>query len=190
MLKNLSLCKSCTNHKATLEQGIICGLTLKKPNYDNTCNDYNEDSVLKAKNDLLELDNLYEEASKSKRFANYLIDLVFKLIIAAILGLILGLLAPSFILSMEGNKIFDYVTGFIITFIYYSVFEFYTGKTLGKIITKTKVLTEENEKPSLNTILARSAYRIVPFDAFSFLGSEGGWHDRWSKTKVVLEKED
>jgi len=36
------------------------------------------------------------------------------------------------------------------------------------------------------SVLARTAIRCIPFEPFSFLGSDPeGWHDNWSKTRVV-----
>ena len=42
------------------------------------------------------------------------------------------------------------------------------------------------EKPGTQEILIRSLCRLIPFDAFSFLGApDKGWHDSISKTYVV-----
>ena len=66
------------------------------------------------------------------------------------------------------------------------VFETITGRTLGKYITNTKVLTEDGQKPEADKILYRTLSRMIPFEAFSFLGDEGrGWHDSLAKTVVV-----
>jgi len=42
---------------------------------------------------------------------------------------------------------------------------------------------------SADDILYRSLYRLVPFNMLSFIGSDSiGWHDKWSKTTVVYDK--
>lgn len=47
------------------------------------------------------------------------------------------------------------------------------GKTIGKYITKTIVVMEDGSKPKASDIVLRSLCRLIPFDAFSFLGTEG-----------------
>lgn len=60
------------------------------------------------------------------------------------------------------------------------------GRTLGKLCTGTKVINANGGKASVGQVLARTAIRLVPFDAISFLwGDATGWHDSWSKTQVV-----
>ena len=42
------------------------------------------------------------------------------------------------------------------------------------------------EKPTNQAIVKRSLSRMIPFDALSFLGTNGkGWHDSISNTYVV-----
>ena len=48
------------------------------------------------------------------------------------------------------------------------------------------VVLEDGSLPSSTGYLKRSFSRMIPFEAFSFLGSEArGWHDTISKTYVV-----
>lgn len=62
------------------------------------------------------------------------------------------------------------------------------GKTVGKYLTKSRVLTDEGMVPDALTIIKRSLCRLIPFDALSFLGSDAyGWHDSISKTIVIDE---
>ena len=45
---------------------------------------------------------------------------------------------------------------------------------------------EDGSKPIFQDIFLRSLCRFIPFEVFSFLGSEGrGWHDSMSNTYVV-----
>jgi uncharacterized RDD family membrane protein YckC len=69
---------------------------------------------------------------------------------------------------------------------YYVVFEALLGRTPGKLITGTRVVNLAGGRPRFTQILGRSFARAVPFEAFSFFGSRAGWHDRWSRTRVVL----
>ncbi len=134
-------------------------------------------------------------ANEGKRIANYLLDWIFIYIFGVIFGIMLGVIlvivsiiisspTPLSILS-EDNKLLNFLLGFIVGMIYYSLFEGLTGRTLAKFITRTKVITENGEKPDFKTILLRSLCRFVPFDPLSFLFSGKGWHDKWSRTTVV-----
>lgn len=67
------------------------------------------------------------------------------------------------------------------------------GFTFGKLITKTKVVKANNLPTQPIDIFTRSLIRLIPIDAVSFLWGENngrnnyatGWHDKWTKTKVV-----
>ena len=134
---------------------------------------------------------LNKMASKGNRFANYLLDSVFYILFSYVFGFVLGIVLSivspeSLSIFEEDNKLLEYLLGLIAGIIYYSLLEGLTGRTLAKFITKTKVITENGEKPDISTILIRTLCRFVPFEAFSFLESGStGWHDRWSKTIVV-----
>ena len=70
---------------------------------------------------------------------------------------------------------------------YYAFQEALWGRTLGKLITRTRVVTEHDQPITWKHAMLRSLVRLVPFEAFSFLSSSQprGWHDRWTGTKVV-----
>ena len=73
-------------------------------------------------------------------------------------------------------------------FFYYLIFEAITGKTLGKMVTKTRVVSKDGAKPTFIKIVIRSLCRLIPFDAFSYLfGSELGMHDLFSSTKLLKD---
>ena len=73
--------------------------------------------------------------------------------------------------------------------LYYFIFESVSHRTLGKYVTNTKVVMQNGDEPSPRAILLRSLCRLIPFDAFSFLGRDGkGWHDSLSNTYVVDSK--
>lgn len=191
--ERLKFCKVCKNQKFDFNQGIICNLTNQPADFEETCNSYIEDSELKNQIESKEIEKeiLLKTASQGKRFANYLLDLIFFIIFSFIFGIILGIVllifSPSSVyIFEEENKLLDYLLGFISGMIYYSVLESTTGRTIAKYITNTKVVNEEGEKPDFRTILLRSFCRFIPFEPFSFLGSDSsGWHDKISKTHVV-----
>jgi uncharacterized RDD family membrane protein YckC len=68
---------------------------------------------------------------------------------------------------------------------YYILSEYFFQRTLGKLITKTKVVNGADVKPSFNQVVIRTVIRSIPFDYLSFLATSNGVHDRLSKTRVV-----
>ena len=84
------------------------------------------------------------------------------------------------------NNSNELILGIIIISAYYIAFEGISGRTIGKFITRTKVVTETGEEPEFSHILKRTFCRFIPFESFSFLDSKRtGWHDRFSNTQVV-----
>lgn len=135
-----------------------------------------DDTILDANQEAM-----YEDASKWKRFANYIIDLIGFYALVFITGIIFALSN----ITIEESKLNDYIFGITIMILYYMITEGLSGRSLGKLITKTKVINMENEKPTFINILGRTLCRFIPFEAFSFLGDGNGWHDKASKTRVV-----
>ena len=87
------------------------------------------------------------------------------------------------------SKSFDYVIGFILIVLYYTLIEASTGRSIGKYITGTKIVNMQGEKPNTSTIIIRSMCRCIPFEPFSFFNSKAsGWHDSMSGTRVVNVK--
>ena len=131
-------------------------------------------------------------ATKGQRFANYLIDLVIHNIINLI-PLIIGWFLYEFFgnadLSVwldELDTIVDFLISYIIIVIYFMIMESLTGRSIGKYVTDTKVLMADGSEPEPYAIFIRSISRLIPFEAFSFLGDvPKGWHDTISKTVVV-----
>ena len=191
--QHLQFCKICTHRKKNLNLGVVCGLTDRIAVFDDECVTFKESAVFKLREARNNTANLVQNkvADKGKRFTNYFVDQFFViglgLIFGAILGLAIAFFAPKQLsVFAEDNRILDYGLGIFITILYYSFFEGFTGRSLGKFITKTKVVTEEGEKPDFGTILIRSLCRNIPFNALSFLNSDAiGWHDQFSKTRVV-----
>ena len=127
-------------------------------------------------------------AGKGLRFANFIIDSVVNTLIfygAAILAAVVwedeGL---AFIEDFRGNLL-----SLFLTLAYYVFLEATTGRTLGKMITGTKVVNDQGEMPSFGQTIGRSLCRFIPFEAFSFLGQTGrGWHDSLANTYVVQRR--
>lgn len=121
-------------------------------------------------------------ASGGKRFVNRLLDFIVILVLYFILIVFMG---ASGIVSEESLDAFTYLI-YPLTILYYAVFEATSGKTIGKLITGCKVVNMKGENISFGQALGRSLCRFIPFDAFSFLGSNAtGWHDSIPNTRVI-----
>jgi len=140
--------------------------------------------------DAIGVSNDYVFASKGKRFANYIIDTIINYIgvFACSIGYY-STIGDPYATETGADQIISYVMAYSVFIFLYTVQEaFLNGKTIGKFITRTRAITVSNDKITAKDALLRSLSRIVPFEAFSFLGSEtSGWHDKWTDTKVVDE---
>ena len=131
--------------------------------------------------------------SQSKRFFNYLIDFFVMYLMTYPFGYALGaFLAYTGIndyLHIENwdEQFLNYLVGFCLMFFYYLFMEWVWRKSIGKFITKTRVVSKDGSELTLGILVKRSASRLVPFEPFSFLGSRHpvGWHDKWSGTLVI-----
>lgn len=141
----------------------------------------------------------YAHATKNQRLANYFVDMLAYYILVFISGIIIaGLFLTDF---EEGtvqyaddsieSTVFQYFMAYFIILTYYTFSEYFLkGKTIGKYITRTRAVTLDNQPLTLQKAFLRSLCRIVPFEAFSFLGNTPqGWHDKWTDTKVIEDRE-
>ncbi|PHR93036.1 MAG: hypothetical protein COA80_13990 [Leeuwenhoekiella sp.] len=126
-------------------------------------------------------------SSSTMRFVNFLIDFV----VYIVLVLAGSLSLDSFFVTTDSDLIIGigYFMMFVIFMAYYGLSEFYFQKTAGKYVTKTIVVTKNGEKPNAATIIIRTLCRLIPFDRLSFLIVKDGFHDRFSNTTVIREKE-
>jgi uncharacterized RDD family membrane protein YckC len=142
---------------------------------------------------LTDTETWLSQAGMGKRFANYIIDLLLFYLLIVFLGIIVALVNPNVFANMDESfsfGLFDRVVTLFIYGFYMSLMEgIFKGKTLGKLITRTRAVHEDGSPVTLKTALLRGLIRAVPFDQFSALGDPSyPWHDRWSKTYVIDEK--
>lgn len=70
-------------------------------------------------------------------------------------------------------------------YVYYFVFESTSGQTIGKMITKTKVVSvNHSQRVGMLNIFWRTISRLIPIDVFSYLFSNRGIHDILSQTQL------
>lgn len=147
----------------------------------------NEDQILDQPIDENEKrkDVLRNLAGGGKRFANMIIDLIGFYVFLFIFGIVAAFL--QFNIDYEGYSFTLLV--YLLYVFYYWAFESLTDKSLGKFITRTRIVKEDGSSPNAMNVLGRSFSRLIPFDHFSFLGAPGkGWHDSVPKIYVINEK--
>ncbi len=133
-------------------------------------------------------------AGRGQRFLNFFIDNivlnVLQLACLCPLGAVIGLTVedPSALDSPETELMFNllgYGVFFVVFFLYYVVLELAFQRTLGKLLTGTRVVQTDGTPPTFGQVLGRTAARLIPFEALSFLFMDRGWHDTLSGTQVV-----
>jgi uncharacterized RDD family membrane protein YckC len=134
------------------------------------------------------------QAPAGRRFVNYLVDygIVYFMWRVVLFKPIVSLMTIVYqrTESRTALYLFSYLLILSWSVLFKTGFEALTnGKTIGKFITGTRAVNEDGSRISAKTALLRSLSRIVPFEAFSALGSPCyPWHDRWTKTVVVDDR--
>lgn len=130
-------------------------------------------------------DEIYkEQVTTGTRFVNYIIDIIVYYVLLVLAGLAL---ATTF--NFEDN-LSIYMFNYFLYVCYYTLMEGATkGRTIGKLVTGSNVIKDDGTPITWKDALMRSLCRIVPFEPFSALGGYP-WHDRWTKTKVVKNKDN
>lgn len=134
------------------------------------------------------------KASLGIRFAHLLIDRGIVYVLLFLYGFFSALMYKFFDIQFfidtaykarYMNKLDNFILTSAVYFIYVFPMEYLTkGRTIGKYITGTKVLSSDGTQPTLQDYFIRNISRLVPFDSFSFFGYNG-WHDKWSNTRVI-----
>lgn len=127
-----------------------------------------------------------EPASTGQRLANYIIDIIVYYILILIItvptGIAVAMIGDASMLGVY------YLIVFAVLFAYYTFLEGSKGKTIGKMITKTKVVTTNGEPMTYSKAFMRTLCRIVPFEFISAFMGPQMWHDKWVDTMVVKDK--
>ena len=125
-----------------------------------------------------------EIASGTRRFWTFVIDQttiwIGLLTLQIAYGVAYGIHALE---ALDGIKWWGISVAFYV--IYYVSFEAISGRTLGKVLTGTRVVTTSGLALSMPTALVRTLCRFIPFEPLSFSLSETWWHDSLSRTQVV-----
>ncbi|WP_313374781.1 RDD family protein [Chishuiella sp.] len=135
------------------------------------------------------------KANQGVRFLNFIIDSIFIvisiIIIFSIISLFIYFINPESNIFNEIENIHPLLDRILTSsayfLIYFGIEAITKGRSIGKYITGTKVVMIDGTNPTIKDYFSRNISRIIPFDAFSFLGGNG-WHDKISKTTVVNKK--
>jgi uncharacterized RDD family membrane protein YckC len=125
-----------------------------------------------------------EPASMGQRFANFIVDYIVAIIIYV--GITIMML---FFSASDGSELEEEGFGSIFISLFsfvavYTLTEFLgKGKTLGKLITRTRAVRNDGGLLTFKDALLRSLIRLVPFEVFSGFGTYT-WHDQWTNTMV------
>ena len=114
----------------------------------------------------------------SRRFLNYLADSVF-----------IVLLQWGTLWCLSQWEIAQPLLSIVMVlefFAYYAVAEGVFQKTIGKSLTKTRVVTLDGQQIGMHIACRRTLARVVPFYPLSLRGRTW-WHDRWTNSRVVLD---
>ena len=133
-------------------------------------------------------DNNLNLAGQGQRIINLVVDMTTIATIWVILTVILLILGLNQTYTDETGEKVPFIPLLIVlpTFWGYYIFtEYKFQRTLGKLLTKTKVVSSTGEKPTILQIIFRTLSRSIPFEYFSYFVTVEGVHDRLSKTRVV-----
>ncbi len=184
------------------DEELIKITTVERERYNPIAIEAAESEIEKRKLVISEFDEIIEKAIIKKeqkrkvdsnvagsgiRFLNYIIDFIVAYLLVLVVYIILGL----FITSSYDDILAAFLTLIIAfgTFLsYYAFMEIKFQKTIGKFITKTKVVKMDGNKPSTSEIITRTLCRLIPFDGISYLFVKNGLHDYLSKTKVIKDR--
>lgn len=116
--------------------------------------------------------------SKKKRLLHLVVDFVVIGTLIDATGYLEGYVPPG---VMGAIRLFIAFGG------YYLCLEYLTGRTVGKFLTNTQVVSTEAARLPFTAVLIRTACRYVPYDIISpLLGADVAvWHDVMSRTTVV-----
>ena len=103
------------------------------------------------------------------RLANYLIDGIVYLICTFIIGLILGVVAVMMNFQLpESNLIYNIIAAIVLVFYYFLIESITKGRSIGKLVTGTKVVMIDGSTPTTKDYFMRSLCRIIPFKFYLF----------------------
>jgi uncharacterized RDD family membrane protein YckC len=132
------------------------------------------------------VDSAGTRASGPQRFLTVILDTAFVYVFAFLIGILLAI----FGLSRALETLPEFLFGITIYALYYIPQEFFSGRTLGKRIMKTRVVRFDGAPATFGQVVGRTFCRFIPFEFASFFGTQErggplGWHDKIPRTVVI-----
>ena len=133
-------------------------------------------------------------ASKTRRLLtsiidNFLIDIIVFIVSFGISFIVAMSGNRQMVMALSQNPFYSFGLSISLIFIYYFAQESLFGRTIGKVICGTKVVSRDGNELTAEQVVGRTFCRLIPFEAFSFLGADGkGWHDSIPGTIVVTTR--
>jgi len=186
-----------TMSKRTDEE-LIRIVTLERDGYQPLAIEAAEDEITKRNIDTTKAENVRKDlvsmaeeqkqldtmnVSSLVRFVHFIVDMIVVSLLTLVLFYVLVFFTTDQLVVILGNL--SLATGF---FGYYIFMETKYQKTIGKFITKTKVITKDGATPKSVDIVIRTFCRLIPFDHISYLFTANGIHDRFSDTMLIKDK--
>lgn len=130
-----------------------------------------------------------QKAPLSARLIHFFVDTIVVCFLIGTSLFILGDLMVRFSLSLGEQQLplLAYAIMAAGFFGYYVFMETQYQKTIGKFMTKTKVVNIDGTKPQVGDIVRRTFCRLIPFDRVSFLFTSDGFHDKLSETTIIKD---
>lgn len=136
-------------------------------------------------NDFISNNNeIYENASIIRRYCNGFID---SFVIIFMFGFFTSIFFPVATINDDYQSKMIFTMYFCIV-LYYFIFEYlFKGRTIGKFITKTKVINKQGNPPTLLQVIKRILTRYMPLEYFTILTRKDRTtlHDGASGTRVI-----
>jgi uncharacterized RDD family membrane protein YckC len=183
------------------DEELVKIVTLHRMDYQPKAIEAAEREIDLRKLDAAKIDKLKDEAASQRkeqeeidsvivssitRLLHFLVDTVVVFLLAIFLSIVPGVFKTQY--TIVGVKLIAAILFFTSFMIYYTLMEFKFQKTLGKYLTKTRVVIENGQNPGLKDILIRTICRFIPLDRLSFVFTTNGIHDYLSKTTVIKDK--
>jgi uncharacterized RDD family membrane protein YckC len=124
------------------------------------------------------------DAGKGLRFLNFFIDYLAAIAFSTLGFTLYFLVSPASENDMDGLE--TYLAGILFGFLWHFGNELFRGRGLSKLLTGTQAVMLDGSPLTVRSAFTRSLCRLIPFEPFSFLGSEPrGWHDTITQTRVI-----
>lgn len=134
----------------------------------------------------------FKLASVGQRFLNCLIDLIAFYLLAFIAGIIAGIIGV--VMQTDSDNVLPGAAQLLFLFsflaiyvLYYTLLEGTKGKTLGKLLTRTKAMQIDGSPLGYKKAFLRTLCRFVPFEFISVFFGGFMWHDQWTYSMTVQD---